>query len=302
MIAPLLKLYGNFVLDNYPIQLQNKENILLFANINNTGIGNLVWLYPVMKALDRKGLVVVCDHPEMQRILQYNLTFGLVCAFNHIPDRKYGVSVSNFLTQTKQNVEKIIDLRIPCRIGHVGIVEKYRWLFNYTVTTAPNIQERESNARLLHALDLEPAPLHIDLPPAPMTRKKYDLLIQVNTSNEPIRNYAHYEKVINALDCRIGLIGSKKESADCARLANKTKAVNLSGLSLIETAHLMKRAVVVGNDGGLVKLAYATGAPVIQIVKRSSEYLNRSWIKGSTLMDPEPEVVVELIKRRLGEQ
>lgn len=295
MNSILLKAYGNFVLDNHPIQLQNKEDILLFANIRNTGIGNLVWLYPVMKALDRKGLVVVCDHEEMRRILQYNLPSSTVCAFKDIPKRKYSISINNFLTQTKENVKKIIDLRIPCRIGHTGIVGKYSWLFNYRTLTHNFVQEMQSNNFLLRHLEISPAKLFIELPPTKLEEKKFDVLLQVRTSNEPERGYERYEELINLLDCRVGLIGSDRERPFASILAIHTRAVNICGMSLIETANLMRRCIVVGNDGGLVKLAHATGAKVIQIIKGDSPYTQRSWIENSTMIDPSPMDVAKKI-------
>lgn len=66
-------------------------------------------------------------------------------------------------------------------------------------------------------------------------------------------------------------------------------------MSLIDTAHLMKKSIVVGNDGGLVKLAYSIGSPVIQIIQKGSEYTDRSWIKGSTMIDPTADDIIKRI-------
>lgn len=302
MISSLLKLYARQVLHD----IAPRENVLLFANIHNTGIGNLVWLYQTMKALEPIGLTVVCEHEEMSKILQYNLPTARVVRFKNIPNIKYGTSVNNFLTQTTQNIRQIISLRINCRIGHSYINRlKYASFFTYRLPMNNYFREGSANVMLLQPFidkrlipDIIPE-LKLELPPERYKHNKFDVLIQPCTSNETKRNFLHYFEVIKKLKCKVGLIGSAKELDYCESLAFKTKATNLCGMSLIDTAHLMKKAVVVGNDGGLVKLAYAIGAPVLQIDLPGSEYVNRSWIPGSTIMNPEPETVVYIINKLL---
>ena len=297
MTSTLLRLYSHFTLkDEAP-----SGDILLFANIFNTGIGNLVWLYPVMKSLEPLGLTVVCEHDEMSRLLSYNLPMTDVVKFRNIPNKRYGASVNNFLTQTNKNARKIISLRINSRIGHIWEDrKKYSWLFNYGVKTNNSIQEFESNRRLLKPFGVKDLGFqNIELPPTSKKFNKFDVLIQPHTSNESKRDFLHYFDIIKKLDCRVGLIGSKKEFDYCESLCFKTKATNLCGMSLIDTAHLMKRSIVVGNDGGLVKLAYSIGSPVIQIIQDGSEYTDRSWIKGSTMISPTQDAVLERINNLL---
>lgn len=297
MISRILKFYSELVLDS----IYTDNEILFFANIRNLGIGNLVWMYPAMKAFERSRLTVVCEDSEMREILNINIPTANFVSFDKIPTRiKYGVSINNFLTQTRQNVMKIISLRIPCRVGHTFEGDKYSWLFNYQIPMDDAVGEALSNSNLLKPFALEPAPLKLKVPFSSNKYSHFDVLIQPHTSNEPKRNYADYKSVIEQLDCRVGLIGSAKEWGYCEEISYATKATNLCGMSLIDTANLMKGAVVVGNDGGLVKLAYAIGAPVIQIVKRDSEYFHRSWIVGNTLIDPNPFEVVREISKRLS--
>jgi hypothetical protein len=278
--------------------------VLVFTSTRpgNLALGNLIAMLPMMKAIDRRPNTyntIVCSDKELIWLLYYNLPYTEIRYFVNALNYSYGTSISNFLCQDKDTVKKIIELRIPCRIGHVGLNDKYKWLYTHVRRAGDDIPEEFMNNQLVDPLGLCPQPYQLILPPIDITVPKYDILIQAHSSGNPAKDYPYYAEVIKLLkkDYKVGLIGSDAEREYCEQF----KAKNLCGLySLIETFHLINGAeLVLGNDGGLLKVSDNLGIPSVQIFRKWSPVKIRCAIKQTNLIDPQPIEVVNIIKSKL---
>ena len=271
--------------------------VLVFTSTqgDNLALGNLIWMLPLLKALEP--FVLVLDNDELKDLLHYNFKCDIY-AIKDLPDFKWNTSINNFLCQTTQFTKKIIELRVPCRIGTVEGDDKYGWLFNYPVGICKNAHEGTLNNTLAIEFGVSPKPYTLQLPSTNAKIPKYDILIQAHCGGNPSKDWGRYSELIEPLKkYKIGLIGNDAER----EYADKLNADNLCGVySLVETGHIIKKArLVIGNDSGLLKLSDNLGTPSIQIFKKDSTYIERGWISGENLIEPTVSDVVKLVRRML---
>ncbi len=298
--SQLLRIYAACAL----IGRKPEPPIIVFTSTKegNLALGNLIPMLPMLKALENFRTFVVCGDKELQDLIYYNFPTMYLSSFEELPRVFIKTSISNFLCQNRETAKKIIDLRIPCRIGHIGLNNKYKWLYTHVRNSNNETPEEFMNNQLVDPLGLCPQPYQLRLPPIDIAVPKYDILIQTHSSGNPEKNYPHYAEVIKLLkkDYKIGLIGNDAEREYSEKFADK-KVKNLCGLySLTETFHLINGAeLVIGNDGGLLKVSDNLGVPSIQIFRQWSPVKIRCAIKQTNLVDPNPKEVVRIIRNRL---
>ncbi len=286
-----------------------KPPVLVFTSTRkgNLALGNLIQMLPMLKAVDLKCVssiaTFVCDSTELEYLLWFNFKNSIIINLESLPHWEYNTSISNFLCQDKETVKKIIELRIPCRIGHLWEGRsKYRWLYTHVRLANEDIPEEYANNQLVDPFGLCPQPYQLRLPPVDIKLPKYDILFQVHSSGNPAKDYPRYGEVINILkkEYKIGLIGSDAEREYSEKFADK-KVENLCGLySLTESFHLLNSAeLVVGNDSGLLKVSDNLGIPSIQIFRQWSPCTIRCAIKQTNLIDPSPKALTTIIRNRL---
>jgi ADP-heptose:LPS heptosyltransferase len=282
-----LRIYCYFVL---PGGSDDFGNILVFMDM---GIGNAVWMIPVLRNIPN--LYIDCPNPELRELLKANVNFK-----EYDQNIEYTHCIANFLVQRNQEIYKIIKHRIPNRIGH-DCRRKYRWMFNTHVKFDPMQHEKDCNGDLWYSgLGYGDT---IQLPKSDKKYDRYDVLIQAHSSNDPKKDYPYYRTVIQLLPGKkIGMIGSKNEYDKANEIIAGLPVDNLCGkYTLIETCHLMTNArVVLGNDGGLTKIADQMGINTIQIFRYWTDSFNRaSVIHGVNLLEPTVYTVVSSIKKIL---
>jgi hypothetical protein len=295
-----LRLYSKFVLpDGEP-----KPPVLVFTSTRegNLALGNLIQMLPMLKALENSYPTIICGNLELCDLLNYNFKALAMPYKFFLRGEQFNTSISNFLCNTTDIAEKIIDLRIPCRIGHVFEGGKYNFLYNYRRKFYESMPEEWHNNQLLNPFKMDTKPYQLKLPPIDITVPKYDILIQAHCSGNPSKDWGQYHKLIPLLSkkYKIGLIGNDTEREYAEHISDK-RIKNLCGLySLIETMHLINGAeLVTGNDGGLLKVSDNLSVPSIQIFTKDSKVKIRCAIKGTNLDNPTVDEVVKIIKEKL---
>jgi hypothetical protein len=269
-----LRLYAKCILRNgepeYPVL------VFTCTRGNSLALGNLAWMFPMFEALHKKGcLTIVCDNEELKELIKYNFPLAGVDALGEI----------------------------NCRIGHLWNHKgKYSWLYTHVRNADENTPEEYMNNQMLDPLRLNPQPYRIKLPAKDKLIPKYDILIQAHSVNDPNKDWGKYRRVIETLhrEYKIGLIGSGTER----EYSEQFRAYNVDNFcgkySLIETMHLVNNArLVIGNDGGLLKVSDNLGVPSIQIFKKWSPVKIRAAIKGINLTEPAVNDVINIIRKIL---
>jgi hypothetical protein len=275
------------------------DRAIAFANM---GIGNLMWFLPTLKIIGQSTkLDVVYDNAGLKELIEYNINCRVI-PFKDIRNLNYKTSINNFLCQRTEEVKKIIELRIPNRIGHIWNERlKYSWLFNIPCPTDELKHEMLSNLCLWNA---ESSDFILELPPISNIMPEYDILFQVHSFNEPGKDYPYYAEVIKLLDKKysIAFVGSKEEFSEADKIAAGHSHSNYCGkLTFLETLHLIKNSrLIVGNDGGLLKCANMMASPAIQIFRATSSVIERCKIlRGTNLIEPSGMDVINSINEIL---
>jgi ADP-heptose:LPS heptosyltransferase len=278
----LLRIFCFFYL---PKENGKEGNTLVFMDM---GIGNAVWMIPTLRGL--KNLYIDCPNKELREILHENIDFK-----DYDENETYTHCIANFLVQRNQEIYKIIKHRIPNRIGHDSR-KKYRWVFNTLIDFSGQVHELHSNENLTGILDI----CGIKLPKSGKKYKHYDILIQAHSSFDSRKNYPHYRELIKKLKgYKIGMIGSKREFDTVQWIVEGLGVDNLCGkYTLAETCRLMSYAkLVIGNDGGLVKLADQIGVDTIQVFRHwTDSFARASVLYGTNLIEPTIEELWETLE------
>lgn len=286
-----------------PTSNKTGENILIFAN---GGIGNIIYIYPLMKSLEKLHPHILCPNGEVLEILASNLNGCSLAVSPHtkldfVPD----TVVSNFLAQRNEEVRQIIDARIPCRIGHnwKGSA-KYGWLFNLSFVIDDDKHEIDSNLDLIKPFAAEPAKEYFPISlPRRNVNEKFDILIAPHSSNDPRKDWGHYPDLLGRLTrYKIAAIGSPREHDTISAIVGNKPGVEVENLAgkydLSQTAHLIKNSrLLISNDSGLAKIAEALATPHIQIFRWWTRVFVRCRTSnGINLIEPTVDQVYDQIE------
>ena len=238
--------------------------ILTFADM---GIGNFVFYLPVLRALAKHDLSIVCPNEQLRMLADYNLPnakFGI--------HGKYDVSVNNYLCQRNEDIKKI--WRIPRRIGHDSWWrKKYRWIFTDKVYMNQDKHEEYYNCKLLEPLGLNPIFDKIKFPDFRLPA--YDIIISKHSST-PIKDWEYWDELIAILKQNYSV-----------------KVLDPKEPPLIAVCDLISKAkLVIGNDSGIVKIASNLGVKAIQIFRWWTDCFVRARINGINLIEPSVEEVL----------
>jgi ADP-heptose:LPS heptosyltransferase len=233
--------------------------ILTFADM---GIGNFVFYLPVLRALAKEDLTVICPNEQLRAILEYNIKAKYEIT-NFLTKGRYNVSVNNFLCQDKRHLQKI--WKIPQRIGHVAWWRKRSMIFTDKVPMNQDKSEEYYNCQLLEPLGLEPIFEKIKFPDFNMP--SYDILISPHSAN-PEKNWNMSQLLPWLKDYNVKILDSKEPP-------------------LIAVCDMISRCkLFIGNDSGLTKIAANLGVKTIQIFRWFTDCFVRSRVKGINLIEP----------------
>jgi len=293
----VLKQYGRFILPEGRIDLE--KPVLVPVNM---GIGDTVFLMPMLHALSlNTQLVIACPKKDVNEILSINIPKAIL--IDQITGKKnyYGTVICNFLSKWTPIIHKLLSLRIPTRIGHINSRdEKYAWFFNHHVKYEKWQHYTEWNNALLQPLHIEPI-VEFTLRSAPINVPAYDILISPCSSFDPKKEWPYYEGLIRQLgDFKVGIIGNLKERPGC--YFDNTE--NLAGqFSLLQTYQMLKHAkLVIGNCGGMVKIADMLGTKCIQIFREFDDSFPQAKISGINLIEPDIHGVQSAVIQQLSKE
>jgi ADP-heptose:LPS heptosyltransferase len=142
---------------------------------------------------------------------------------------------------------------------------------------------------------------YIKLPERGMT-DSYDILIQPHSSFESRKDWEGFTELYSRLkNYKVAFVGSRNEREFISTYF--PDAVNLAGkYDLVGTASIIKNSkLIVGNDGGLVKVADGLGCKSIQIFYWWSEHIVLAkTFNGINLIQPTVDEVYSYIENSLN--
>lgn len=228
------------------------------------GIGNFIFYLPVLRALAKEDLTVICPNEQLRAILDYNIKA------KYEIKGKFDVSVNNFLSQDKRHLTKI--WKIPNRIGHKAWWRDRSWIFTDKVPMDQDKSEEYYNCKLLEPLGIKPIFEPLRVPNFGMP--KYDIIISRNSAN-PKKVWQYWNELIYSLH------------------DYKVKILDPQEYPLIVDAHMIRNCkLFIGNDSGLAKIAANLGTPTIQIFRWFTDCFVRARVKGINLIEPTVEEVI----------
>jgi ADP-heptose:LPS heptosyltransferase len=261
----LLHSYSNLVMPSG----QPGGRVLIPCNV---GYGDLVFLLPVLRALDGKDTTLVLDDPDKADFLrQVGIQNAWIFPWERLHATEYDTIICTHAQQWTPIVYQVIDRRIPCRIGHIWR-EKYSWVWTHKVPFVDGWHEIKNNESLLIPFGLKPIhrKIVVDNP-----IKRFDVMIAPNTTS-PEKDWHGFGELIGKLHYAgyAGVYVDRKwRIEDLLRTVAGTR-------------------LVIGNDSGLPKIADAMGIPAIQIFKKCGWQPSRSGLThGIDLVEPTVEGV-----------
>jgi len=130
-----------FVLNQCKKIYLNEDPIIF---LNRGGIGNIINILPLIKKFSNP--VLVSNNKTVKETLNY---FGYKTYCMDEIKKGHQICIVNWLNQNKDIIKKIIELKIPYRVGHdFEGFNKWRKLFNYRIKMDNYINEINSNLRL----------------------------------------------------------------------------------------------------------------------------------------------------------
>jgi len=265
---------------NIPTQLTPEGRILIFADV---ALGDLCFLLPVINALKDRPHTVVCNNPDRQEVIR--LLTPHVESLESLPAIRgdYGTVICNFQQQWTTIVKKVLNLKIPCRIGHWWR-EKYQWVFNQKIPYLTNYHRHIVNEWLLWPFGIHyPEPVKLEVPNPALL---WDVLIAPfsdnGIGNKDWVGHGAVEKILRSRGYRVGAVEGRWDMKFLCRAIAGSK-------------------LVIGNDSGLPKLADAMGVPAIQIHLNHGPCEPRvsGVLHGQNLTDPTVDEVVNLARKIL---
>jgi ADP-heptose:LPS heptosyltransferase len=257
----LLHSYSNLVMPSG----QPGGRVLIPCNV---GYGDLVFLLPVLRALDGKDTTLVLDDTDKADFLrQVGIQNAWIFPWERLHATEYDTIICTHAQQWTPIIYQVIDKRIPCRIGHIWR-EKYSWAWTHKVPFVDGWHERTNNASLLEPFKLKPIHRKIEIEP----ERGFDVLIAPNTTS-PEKDWDGYDELARK-------IFATPNTFSFTTIYEKLPMNKL--LRAIAGARL-----IIGNDSGLPKIADAMGIPAIQIFKACGWQPSRSGLShGIDLVEP----------------
>lgn len=235
--------------------------ILTFADM---GIGNFVFYLPVLRALAKEDLTVICPNEQLRAILDHNIEA------KYEPKNKFDVSVNNFLCQDKRHLQKI--WKIPQRIGHKAWWRDRSWIFTDKVPMNQDKSEEYYNCKLLEPLGMKPIFKPLRVPD--FNTPQYDIIISKHSA-DPKKDWEHWDELVRRLN------------------SSKIKVLDSKETPLIVVCDMIRKCkLFIGNDSGLAKIAANLGIPTIQIFRWFTDCFVRARVKGINLIEPTIEEVL----------
>lgn len=249
--------------------------VLLYANI---GLGDLVLLLPVIRALDTPSLTICLDDEEKQTFLRMmGVHNAYIYPTEWVDHHDYDTVICNFQQQWTPIVRQIIARRIPCRVGHVWR-DKYQWLWT-RVLPCRGVHVRTANNTLLWPFHIDPVDERVEVE----KDAGCDVLI-VPHSKWPEKDWPHFDKLAS----RLLNLHHHVEVIDCHWPMDKL------------LRHVSGARIVIGNDSGLPKVKDAMGGNAIQIFRSGAPGPERWGLKqGVDLIEPTVDEVINQIRRWL---
>lgn len=255
---------------------QTGRECLVFCNM---GIGNFVMMIPAINALQgRYNLTFTTESQPIIHLIRM-LYKTEPKRLKHIHG-KFDFCVCNFMNQNRRNVFKILQLRIPYRIGqNCKGFNKWAMFFNQSVKVDSETYEIVSNLNMIgHASHMKK-----------IKNKCIGnyIVIQADSSFDRSKNYSNYMQVIKELSnkYRIYLLGNSDE-----RILLEKYCIN-DNIQIKNTAYfphafdIIKNArLFIGNDSGLGHIAYLCQTPSI-IVWMKTESINRCRNTGERVIN-----------------
>lgn len=239
--------------------------ILTFADM---GIGNFIFYLPVLRALAKEDLTVICPNEQLRAILDYNIKA------KYEIQGKFDVSVNNFLSQDKRHLTKIWE--IPKRIGHKAWWRDRSWIFTDKVPMDRDKSEEYYNCKLLEPLGIKPIFKPLRVPD--FNTPQYDIIISKHSS-ELKKDWEYW--------------GDLKLFLKLKYPGITIKILDSNEIPLIVVCDILRKCkLFIGNDSGLAKIAANLGTPTIQIFRWFTDCFVRARVKGINLIEPTVEEVI----------
>jgi len=282
----LISIYAYFRFKTAKEATDNTNTALIFCN--RMGIGNFIEYLPTLRILVLKhDCHIVTNNKQKEIEYLCYLFLGKVCFYKPYHNH-YDYVYCNFLNQTKENIQEIIRLNIPNRIGHY-YEGRTKWvnIFNLQLPCGNDMNETDFNLMLAIKFYYEHKPFKFN------NKKEDYIAIQVNCSNDRSRNYNDISGLIKELQKhgeRVVIVGTAAERKPFSELGECSPNFEHT-CNIIQSAKLY-----IGHDSGLTHVAWLCGTPSI-VIWMKKESINRSIHENNiNLYRPNTENLLTCIK------
>jgi len=275
---------------------EGRLKVLLYAM---ESIGDLVLYLPAIRAIaDRHNLTVACKNPELLDLIAANIGCSLTLSPNERPG-EFDAVVCHQLQQWTPIVRKVIEMKIPIRVGHWWR-EKYSWLWNRKVGWRRDRHYLFNSNLLAESLGAYPQFPH-RLAVLGEPRQEYSVLIQPHSSKDPSKDWNGYLGLLSQLQgAAVAIIGSPSEKVVLTQRFGHLTVTILSPETLQDAINQIATArMLIGNNGALATIADNLGIEAIQIFTRGGAHYIPQYRSLNPLSKTMVEPTVQEILREI---
>ncbi len=219
-VVAYLIIFINYIIPKHKNEMKRG---IVFCDM---GIGNFVFLMPIIKALSKKfEITLVAEKPEIIAIIDAHFECSRKIS------GKYDFSINNYFVLQRKNILKILKLRIPLRIGQVNKKDKFYRFFNKHIPFDEINYELYQNYKLIDFLGVEKERLFFEI--NKYIHDKPYFVVQPRSYTDKGKNTdlrELIEKLLKAAD--VILIGHDRENVDLPgiNLIGKTTILDAAGI------------------------------------------------------------------------